>query len=94
MTLQQKSPLMLDKSTLIPLGFMMTIIVACITGFSWLQSSFMEIKYQLKDNTEKIKEIKDEIQLKMMDRWTRTDMSSFVDLLKARNPELKVPDIK
>ena len=84
----------LDRSTLIPLGLLITVVLSAISGTVWLQASFMDLKYQLKDNTDTINEIKMEIQEKMTDRWTRTDMTNFLDLLKAKNPELKIPDIK
>lgn len=99
-TESKNSMFVLDKNTVVPLGLLLTVVAAMTSGALWIQSSFIELKYELESTNHKIQEqilkmndLKSEIQEKMTDRWSKTEMINFINLLKAKNPSLSIPDI-
>ena len=65
----------LDRSTLVPIGLLVSVVLASIAATTWIQRTLLTL-----DHT-----------VEMLNRWTLRDMTSWAELLQARNSALNVP---
>jgi len=102
---QEKLPVFtLDKSTLVPLGLLIAVVLAA-TGGTWQLSSVLhEFKTEQSSRDHEfalkfqrieiqLQQVQDTVTLNGADRWRRSDMREWVALLKANNPTMTVPEV-
>lgn len=90
---------LLGPQNLVPLGAA-AIVLSVLVGTTWAASErvgdIVHSIEKLDQRTElRLRSIDDRIgglADSMKDRWTRADMTIWVELLRARNPDLVVPD--
>lgn len=68
----------IDKETLVPVGAVAVFVLATI----WLNDKLTNIDYRLRAIEERVD-----------DRFTRTEMRHFAEMLESRNPTLDVPEL-
>ncbi len=71
----------LNKQTLLPLGFVLLIVA----GVLLVNNRLMRIEFRLTS-------IEDSMRRQMDDRWRTADMKSWALLLEAKNPLLDIPE--
>lgn len=83
-----KAPLFqLDRSTLVPIGLLVSVVLAAVGATTWIQGTLMELQHKidLLDTRLATLAIVDR------DRWMLHDQAAWCELLQARNPALNVP---
>lgn len=77
----------LDKSTLVPIGLLISVVLASIGAATWIQGTLLELDHKIEQLNLRIAQLSDNTR----DRWTVTDMKRWAELLQARNATLSVP---
>lgn len=87
-----KQPLFtLDRSTLVPLGLLVSVLLSAVTGTVWINSKLLSVEYSLTRLNDRIAELQAQMSSAATDRWTKTDMAHWVELVNAGKPDLKLP---
>lgn len=98
-------PLMkVDKSTLVPIGLLVTVVLSAISMTTWIQGSISEMRGTQEKNililTNEMNLLKmkiEELGFKITGMSTSfvrdDDIHAWVALFKAQNPALNVPDL-
>lgn len=102
---EQVSPLIrVDKSTLVPVGLLVTVVLSAISMTTWLQGSIAEMRGTQEKNVLiltsemnllrlKIEELGNKI-TNMQGSFVRDDdMQSWITLFRAQNPNITVPEL-
>lgn len=88
----------LTQQTLVPLGLLVAVVLTAVGGTWTLARVFadMESNQALRFQRLELKldSLEQAVSSAHNDKWTRTDMRSWVDALQARNSSISVPDIK
>jgi len=82
-----QAPPILSRTTLIPLGAAISLLVVIIGVAISLDRRLVSIDYRLD-------RIEADLNRGTADRWTRTDMDHWADLFKAKNENIVVPPVK
>lgn len=83
-----KGPLFtLDKSTLVPIGLLVSVVLASIGATTWIQGTLMELQHKI----DLLDTRMTTIATMDRDRWMLHDQTAWAELLQARNPALNVP---
>lgn len=94
----------LDRSTLVPMGLLVAVVLAAVGG-TWQLASTMNAftkEQAIRDQEFALKFQRIELKLQQLqhateavngDRWRRADMREWAALLRADNPALKVPEV-
>ena len=80
-----ESPLkrvVLDQETLIPISVLSLLVCSIAGGAVWLNDRMTSIDYRLQMIEEQVG-----------DRWTRSDMLHWVEVLESRNASINVPPV-
>lgn len=90
MSQEQKAPLFtLDRSTLVPIGLLVSVVLASITATTWLHGTLLKLDHKIEQLNQRVGLLTDGVR----DRWTGGDMRTWAELLAARNPTLSVPAV-
>ena len=84
----------LSKDTLIPVGLVLGVVIAVSSAAVWLNTKLQSLDYQMSSLQMKIDTIQHHLDVASSDRWTNRDMKLWVQILKAKNPNLEVPKIE
>lgn len=82
-------PPILSQNSLLPIGAAIAIMLGGISSAVWLNGTLLSIGYKLDGLVTRI----DRLEGAVSDRWTRGDMSNWVEILHARNPTMAIPDV-
>lgn len=74
-----------DK-TWIPIGVATTAIIAFCGGALWINNQLQTLAFSLNRLESKVEGLQD--------RWTRENMHQWVELFRARNATLSVPEVR
>lgn len=88
------SAITLSEKTKIPIGAAVSIIGLILAGAIWTQSTLFSLRSDITALGVKMATIESAIIAASADRWTGTDMRQWVEVLKARNPALQIPDAR
>jgi len=69
----------LSKDTLMPMSFVITLFA----GLMWLNSKLTDITVKL-----------DQMETKLEDQWSSTEMENWSLRLKMANPTIEIPEVK
>jgi len=69
----------LSKDTLMPVSFVVSLMV----GLLWLSSKLNDIEVKL-----------DQMETKLEDQWSSTEMENWSLKLKLKNPDLQIPEVE
>lgn len=84
----------LTKDTLIPVSLVF-IIVSSIAGAAvWLNNRLASINFHIEALKVEVQAVQEKLDVAARNVWTSRDMQLWVELLKAKNPEIQIPDIK
>lgn len=72
-------PVVLSKDTLVPISF----VVMLFAGMFWMSNKFTSIEVKM-----------DQIERKIDDQWSGTEMENWSLKLKMANPEIEIPDVR
>lgn len=78
--------MLLTKDTLVPLG----IVAALVGGAVWLNDTLRGIDYRLEQIEERMTGVQE--QVRGYDGIRGREMGLWIELLRARNPSVAVPD--
>ncbi len=81
----------LDKRTLVPIGLVVSVIVAVVGGAWVVNDAKHAIELKLVQIDTRLEGIQKEMFSRTNDRWRETDMVHWAELLKAENKEMTVP---
>ncbi|RKZ71344.1 MAG: hypothetical protein DRQ48_03890 [Gammaproteobacteria bacterium] len=84
----QQNPI-INKSTGISIGLVMTVLGSGFFGYGKLESRLDGIENELRESKYIVRNIMD----RQDSRWSSTDMEIWVERLKSKNPNVDVPDI-
>jgi hypothetical protein len=84
----------LTKETLIPVGLMMAVVVSVSSGAVWLNTQLQGTNYKLSALELKLDSIQEQLKAASLDRWSSRDMKLWIELLKAKNPKMEIPQIE
>jgi len=79
----------LTKETLVPIGLAITVICAVMGAAMWLQASLLGISSRLDTIQRELGTVSGRVD----GTWTRADMVQWVQLLRATNKEMSVPEV-
>jgi hypothetical protein len=86
-------PVKIDpNSTWLKLGPAIGVVVAFTTGAVWINTNFQDLAFSNKQLTQSINQLEHRID-GLQDRWTVRDMAQWVELFRAKNPTVAVPEI-
>jgi hypothetical protein len=74
------------------LGPAVGVMLAFASGAVWINANFQDLSFSNKQLTQSINQLEHRID-GMQDRWTTRDMAQWVELLKAKNSTLLIPDV-
>ena len=69
----------LSKDTLMPVSFVISLFV----GLFWMSSKLTDIEIKL-----------DQMETKLEDQWSSTEMENWSLKLKMRNPDIEIPEVR
>lgn len=93
----------IDRSTLVPIGLLITVVGSAIGATLWLQGTMLELVHNSDKSTLKLEQqiqgVKSDVRLLTQrveaadgHQFTSSDMKRWCELLSANNPDLKVPE--
>ncbi len=97
----------INASTLVNVGLVIVLLGAVFSGTRWasgLESHIVmatdEQRHRMELLDLKVEQLRDEIQTRMTERWTRADQEKYhsmlelwISVFKAENPSISVPDL-
>lgn len=93
---EEKKPL-ISKESAVPLGIAATVVIVAATSAWNVASSLTTSNVENRARFERIESRLLEIDVKLAeastDRWRRVDMQVWVELMRARHPEIKWGDV-
>ena len=84
------APSVITKSTLVPIGVVLTTIITVISAWGYLDSRFTEIMKSLDRQDRRL----ETLERMSGERWTSMDMKLWVSELRRLNPKMEIPDVK
>jgi len=69
------------------------MVVAIASGAVWLNTQLTNLNYQMTALQVKVDTIQTQLVEASTQHWSARDMQLWIALLKAQNPEMKVPEI-
>lgn len=81
----------LTPQTWIPIGVAVAAIMAFAGGAVWINSNFQSLQFQNGELSRGMARLEQRIDT-LQDRWTARDMQQWIELLRAKNGTLSVPD--
>lgn len=88
---QQRPPLFtLDKATLVPIGLLVSVVLASIGATTWIQGTLLDLKHQIDLLGSRL----ESMAIRDSDAWRLHDQAAWIELLSARNPSLNIPPIQ
>lgn len=81
-----------DRSTLVPLGLLLTVCASAITATVWLNSRLLQLSYSIEKVESRLADLSLQVQAMGSTTWTLADMRAWVALAQARNSTLSLPD--
>lgn len=92
----QKEPgtSVISKSTLIPLGLVISGVGGFLVAFAFILQMSFEIRELRKDMGELAEKIEEKVSIRSDDRWRGSDMKHWRNMLEATNPDLRVPKVE
>lgn len=86
-TTEKPSLFTLDRSTLVPIGLLVSVVLASIAATTWIQGTLMQLQHKI-DMLDTRLSVLSQVNA---DRWMLHDMAAWAELLQARNAALNVP---
>ena len=83
----------LTRETLVPIGLVAAMVVAIASGAVWLNTQLQNLNFQMSALQVKVDSIQTQLVEASTMHWSARDMQLWIALLKAQNPDIKVPDI-
>jgi len=81
----------LSRQTLVPLGLVCVVAFSIASGAIWISSQLKTIDYSIKDLRISLTRLESSIDDIATDTWTKSDMTTYIELLRAKNPNLDLP---
>jgi hypothetical protein len=81
--MSESKPMVLDKTTLVPLGLVGGFLTTFLVGTFWLQGRLSEIDRKL-----------ERIDARVQTTWDRTSMENWALRLARQNPSVDVPEVR
>jgi hypothetical protein len=74
------------------LGPAIGVMLAFASGAVWINTNFQDLSFSNRQLTQSITNLEHRID-GLQDRWTSRDMTQWVELFRAKNPTLAIPEI-
>ena len=84
-----QAPVVLSKSTLIPVTVVISALAVCGSVVGWLDSRFTTIDKALEQQDRRLEKLEGI----NGDRWLGSDMELWAERLKGANPNLTIPAV-
>lgn len=78
----------------ISLGVAITSLISCASGAVWIALNMQGFKYSTDALNQSVNRIETRVDSILSDTIKRRDFENFLELLKARNPTLVIPDFR
>ena len=102
-TSSTNSIIKIDKSTLVPIGLLVSIVVCAVYTTMWIQGTLLDLKHDtelrsiqtmnsLAEIKSKVDHLASTVSTLTSERWTIEDMKMWVKLLQSQNSTLHVPE--
>lgn len=93
----------IDKSTLVPIGLLVSIVVCAVYTTMWIQGTLLDLKHDteirslqvvnsLNDIKQKVDSLANTVSMMSSEKWTINDMENWIRMLKSQNSSLNVPE--
>jgi len=100
---QTNSIIKIDKSTLVPIGLLVSVVVCAVYTTMWIQGTILDLKHDseirsvqtinsLNEIKNKVDVLTSNVSTLTSERWTIEDMKIWVKLLQSQNQSLHVPE--
>ena len=83
----------LNKDTLVPIGLVAGVAVALATGAVWLNTKLQSIDFKMEMLSQQLKAVTVQLETDHREHWSTRDMELWAKLLRAQNPDIKIPEI-
>jgi len=83
----------LTKDTLVPIGLVAGVALALASGAVWLNTQLQSIDFKMEMLSQQLKAVTVQLEADQREHWSTRDMVLWAKLLKAQNPEMKIPEI-
>ncbi len=84
----------INKDTLIPISLAFALITSIAGVAVWLNNRLASINYHIEALKVEVQTVQEKLDTAAKNVWTSRDMQLWVELLRAKNPDIKIPDIK
>lgn len=82
----------LTSQTWVPIGAAVAAMGAVATAAVWINANIQELRYSNRGLAEGLNRVEAKV-MELSDRWTGRDMAQWVELLRAKNKALEIPDV-
>lgn len=82
----------ITPQTWVPIGVAVAAVLSFGGGAVWINSNFQTLQFSNKQLSEQMNRMERRID-ELQDRWTARDMAQWVELFKAKNATLNIPDV-
>ena len=90
---EPKEPfLKIDRTTLVPIGLLVAVVISAISATVWINTYLLRLTYSVEALNERVTALSTRLDAATGDRWTMSDMVAWVALTAAKNPALVLPD--
>lgn len=88
-----KAPIFtLDRSTLVPLGLLVAVVLSSISATVWLNTRLLNLEHAISSLDVRTREISQQLDRRDSEAWLWADMRAWVLLANARNAALNLPE--
>lgn len=81
-----------DRSTLVPLGLLLTVCGSAIGATVWLNSRLLQLSYSIEKVEIRLADLSLQVQAMGSTAWTLADMRAWVALASAKNSAITLPE--
>lgn len=83
----------INKDTLVPVSLVAGIVITIASGAVWINNKLQSLSFSVEALRVQIKTVESKLDSVNEDRWTARDMKLWTQILKAKNPNMEVPDL-
>ena len=87
-------PVVLSRSTLVPVGLVFSVILAVVSLGMWLEARFSALEYSIQATKTEVQRLQLQVERAQHTGWSQDQQAAWAAILEARNPSLVVPKVR
>lgn len=82
---ENRPAFVLDRTTLIPIGLLVAVVLSAISATVWINTYLLTLKQEVETANREVAAIRQDLREQIVNRWTADDMAAWVQLANAKN---------